>query len=310
MRTRTRSLYLLLAIVAGGLGFLGYGVWRDHAAAAAQREQVFAAVERLLAAGDRNAAELSVAVAQLHKLDAGDHDVALALARIELLRGHCEAAARLLEPLLLGGAGHDEYAAAAQAWLGWQLTGGRDHGERQELLRQALRYAESAHAAGGDAKDLYLAWTAAVRLDDAAERQRLGEQLQQQHADSLPARTAAALARAGDLDQPIGPVDKLVAEWDAPPVELRLLQAALLLQQHEIARSTAILDELLAAAPNLIDVRHCATLAHHVAFLTEADEKERARHAAVRDAQIGWLDANAPPDDGRRPSWLAMRQQH
>src|SRR5262245_42771086 len=152
MRPRTRSLWLLLAVVVVGLGFLGYGVWRDHAAAAEKREQVFATVARLLAAGDRNAPELSAAVAQLHKLDPGDHDVALALARIELLRGQCETAARLLEPLLLSAADHDEYAAATPAWLGCQLTGARDQAARQGVLRQALRFAESAHATGGDAK--------------------------------------------------------------------------------------------------------------------------------------------------------------
>ncbi len=309
MNSRTRSLCLLLAIVVALVGVYGYRAWSEHAVSAAEREQLFQRVEAVFAKGDAQAPEISSLVAGLHKLDNGSPQVAMALGQIELLRGRYEIAAKYLEPLVVVGGSPAELRLAARTWLGWQLVGGRDHNERQSLLRQALRYAEGAIAAEGEVGDVFLAWQAAVRLGEMAMAQQQAEMLRQRFAGSREERTVARIDSSADLGQPLGPVEALLAEWAEPPIELRLMHAVLLLQNGAVDRATKLIDALLAEAPNLVEVRNFAATAHHMAGLLVSAGPERDRHLSLRDAQIHWLDANADPGDPRRSQWLAMLQE-
>lgn len=306
---RSRLLWVVAALVLLVVGYYGGSAALDASRRATEREQLFAELDRLLVAGDRNAERLSPLVARLRDLDPADRRVALLLARVDHLRGRHDAAAERLAGLVDSGGAAAELRLCAAVWLARQLTGGRDASERAEMLRQALRFADDAARDGDAPDDLFLAWTAALRLGDTAAVQERATALQQRHADSLQARTVARIDSSADLQQPLAPVESLVAEWAVAPVELRLMQAVLLLSTQAVDRAVAILDPLLAEAPNLLEVRNFAATAHHLAGLVQPAGAERDRHLSLRDEQIRWLDANADSSDARRPTWLSMQQQ-
>lgn len=308
MNPRTRSLALLAAIVVAIVGFFAVGSLRERARVAEARQQDLAAVDRLVAAGGRDAAEISALVARLSKLLPDDRAAALALARIEWLRGRAESAANYLEPLMFAGAEPQELRLAVRVWSTRMLRGGRDASERAGWLQDALRFADALPADAVDAGDVFAAWQAALRLGNVAAAEARAAVLQERFAGSLEQRTVARIATSADLEQPIGPVEQLLSEWTEPPVELALMHAVLLLQSGAVDRGTAAIDALLAQAPNLVEVRNFAATAHHMAGLLVAAGPERDRHLTLRDAQVRWLDANADAGDARRPQWLAMLQ--
>lgn len=308
MNKRLRPLLAIAALVLAGVGFFVYRAVAEQNRETAAKEQLFADIDRVIAQGPQGNAELSALVSRLHKLDASDPGVALALAKVELSRQRYDNALRLLEPLVLGGS-LELRRTAAKAALAAQAAGGGETTARQSMLRQVVAFAESAASTGGDADDVFLGWLAALRLGDDAMRTQFATRLQQE-AGTLAARTVALLANAGDLAQPIEPVASAIAEWPIAPVELRLLRVALRLQAGEVDGGCAEVDELLVQAPNLLDVRNVAATAHHMAGLVQPEGADRDRHLRVRDEQIRWLDANADASDSRRPQWLAMRQQH
>jgi hypothetical protein len=309
MNVRSRPLLLLLLAVVVGAGLLGWRLWSGHAERVAAEDRLFAEVDEAVRLGDPRSAELSRLVARLQELGADGRRTALALARIELLRGRCERAAEHLQPLMTVGGELPELRTAAAAWLCWCNTVGREASERESLLRQALRYAEAAVAAGGGTADRFVAWQAAVRLGDEEAGARHASALQQADAGSIEARTVAIVDASADLSQPLEPVTALLAEWPKPPLELRLVHVVLLLQHGALDRAVALADELLAEAPNLVEVRNWAATAHHAAAKGTVPGPAHDRHVALRDEQIGWLDANASADDVRRPQWLAWRQE-
>jgi len=284
-----------------------------------KRQQLFADVDIAVRSGDRQGDDLSGLWSRLSELDESDRQVALAMSRIDVLRGRYERAAERLEPLMLGSRDLLELRTAAQAWLSWPLHGGHDASERRGLWREALTFAESAYEAGGEVEDLFRAWQAAARVPDDDARARIGQLLQERHGQCLEARTVGRMVASGDEDP--GLVVDLLAEWETPPIELRLFSSLLrlgragekedLLQaRDEVGEAVIRLDELLQAAPNFVEVRNLVATAHHMAGLAEPEGAERDRHLKIRDAQLAWLEKNAAADDPRRPDWHEMGASH
>jgi hypothetical protein len=287
---------------------LGVASWRRSAAAAATIASAVADTERALAAASPDRNELSDLYARLSKLDGDDRGVRLCLARIDLVRGRYEQAAERLGTAVQSGAGElGELRTAAIAWQQWHARGGRNASERQILGRQALELATGAARLGDEPLDWFVAWQAAVRLPDDEAAEAAATALQERHATSLPGRTLQAIRAVQGVDSPTEPLKALAAEWPVAPVELQLAIAVLELGHQETERALAVLDELAAAAPNVLEVRNWAATAHHVAASALPPGNEQARHAQIRDGHLGWLDANAPVGEPRRAQWMTMR---
>lgn len=306
---RNRSLLLVIVLVVAVIGVFVYRSFSEMQKAAAAREQLFAAVTAILDAPRSSDADASRLVAGLLELGPEDHEAQLALARLELRRKRYERAIGYLETVVEAG-GELELRTAAQAWFLHQASAAVDAGAQRQMLQQALSYGEQAAAQSHTAGDWFLCWQAASRLGSAESKLTASRGLQADAADSLEARTVAlfdALGQEGSQMPSIETVTKLANEWDEAPLELQLLQAALLLEAQELERAMTLADNALLAAPNLFEVRQLAATVHHVAVQTSSGG-ERERHVSLRDAQIQWLDANAEADDARRPLWLAWKQ--
>jgi tetratricopeptide (TPR) repeat protein len=295
----------LLLLACGGYA---YKLWSDHAVRADALQKLCDDVDTVLGADHLDNDELSRLVTRLDAADATDRRVPLMLARIDLARGRYERASRQLDPLL---AGRTEPAALRTAAITWQLwhARGSSASDRADLGRRALRFAEDAYAATGEAEDLFRVYQAASRAGDDAAAQKHLDELTTKFAESLPGRVAARLVDKAGLAQPLAPVAQLIDEWHGePPAELLLLRATLELQQNDIARAAEHLSAVLTSAPNLVEVRNMAAVAYHALFLAaEGGERDRLRRR--RDEQLTWLDGNAAPGDSRRVRWLEMQQQ-
>lgn len=298
---------VVLALLAGG-AFVFLEV-RAAAERAAAVDQLLADVDRALEVADADAVrdELSRLYARLSELGPADPRVAIAMARIDVRRGRHHLAMQHLEPLMIGNPPLPALRAATRAWLDLPLHGGRDRVERRGYWRQALSFAERAHERSGEPADLFGAWQAAVRLGEKDEIARLVEALVERHQRSLEARTAKALYDLEDFSADPGPLEAIAAEWYDPPIELELARAILRLGREEVHDAVRRLDELLAAAPNLVEVRASAAAAHHEAAEGLPAGPQRTRHTAMRDEQLAWLADNAAPDDRRRDLWARMR---
>lgn len=304
-----RPLVLVLALVAAVGGFYAFRAFAETQKESAERTQMFADAEEALGQSKDAAFDPSKLVARLQALPPTDREARVLLGRLEARRQRYDRALEHLQGVLEDG---DELAlrTAALASFRQQQLAAVDATTQRQLLQQAIECAERAASTSSDPADWFLCWEAATRLPDAAAADRALAALARTP-DSLPSRTAALLSplRSESAAMPtLETVSALVAEWTEPPVELELLQAALFLEAKEFDRALSISTALLAASPNQFEVRQLAATVHHVAVQMEAAGPQRDRHVALRDAQIQWLDANAPADDSRRPLWLSWKQ--
>jgi hypothetical protein len=310
MSPRTRSFWLAGVVVLAVLAAYGWRAIAQAQAAAEARRATLAEAEDLLDRSDAAEVDPSRLVARLRELGDEDRPAVLLRARIEARRGRPERAMELLAPLAMAGASTEEARVAAAAWFEDAMARAQDRDRQRQQLQQAYDFALQAANAEGSVADQFLCWRLAGRLDLTAEAATHAAALRDQHPDSLQARTIAVVVAAREASAPAtDAVGNLLAEWDEPPVELAVLHAALLLQDGELVRALEKVAAALAVAPGVFEVRNLAATAYHMAVLAAADEGVRARHAALRDAQIDWLDANAASDDARRPQWLSWRQQ-
>lgn len=297
---------LLGALVALGIGAYVFQIARQRAAVDAQMAQLLSDIDTAAAARPVDTAELSRLLKKVESADATDPRVPLCMGKIELARGRWERAANALEPRI--GIGSEDLAAlraGTEAYLMWAARGGKDANDRGVIARRALQLAESAFQLGGTCEDAFAAWQCGVRLPDDSVKKRYLDVLQERFADTLQARTVATLAKT-ELNQPLRPLQDLLREWNAPPVELSLGLAVLELQNNEIEAAHKRLDDLLNAAPNLIEVRNWAATVYHIlALSSEGPAKDSYRNK--RDAQFAWLEQNAAADDSRRAKWQELR---
>lgn len=306
---RNRPVVLVVALAAAVGGFYAFRAFDAAQKEAEARTQLFAEAEEALGRPKDAAFDPSKLVARLQALPATDREAVVLLGRLEARRQRYDRALEHLQGVLEDG-GEVAWRTAALASFRQQQLAAVDATAQRQLLQQALDCAERAGTASGDPADWFLVWEAATRLPDAAAADRALAALQRTP-DSLPSRTVALLAplRAENAAMPaLESVSALVAEWPEPPVELELLQAALFLEAKEFDRALAISTALLAASPNQFEVRQLAATVHHIAVQMAEPGPARDRHVALRDAQIQWLDANAPADDSRRPLWLSWKQ--
>lgn len=301
-----------LVILLGSLVVLGVGAYfvqvsRQRAAIDAQMTQLVSDIDAASAARPVDTAEISRLLRKVEAADATDPRVPLCLGKIELARGRWERAANALEPRI--GIGSDDLPAirsGTEAYLMWAARGGKDANDRGVIARRALQLAESAFQLGGTCEDAFAAWQCGVRLPDDSVKKRYLDILQERFADTLQARTVATLAKS-ELSQPLRPLQDLLREWTAPPVELSLGLAVLELQNNEIESGYKRLEDLLNVAPNLIEVRNWAATAYHILALSSQGDA-RDRFLTKRDAQFAWLEQNAAAEDTRRAKWQELRQ--
>ena len=295
----------VLLLACGGYA---YKLWSAQAARSDALQKLCDDVDTVLNADQLDTNELSRIVTKLDAADAADRRVPLMKARIDLARGRYERAAKQLDRLLSGHTEAPELRAAAITWQLWHARGS-SASDRADLGRRALKLAEDAYEASGEAEDLFRVYQASSRVGDDAAAQKHLDELSSKFAETLPGRVAARLLDKLGLAQPLAPVEQLIGEWRGePPAELLLLRATLELQQNDIAKAADHLSAVLASAPNLVEVRNMAAVAFHALFLA-AEGAERDRHRRRRDEQLTWLDSNAPAGDTRRVHWLEMQQQ-
>jgi len=115
-------------------------------------------------------------------------------------------------------------------WLGAQILQTR-HAETgdEELAAQARSCADQHYQTAGSVDSLFTAWQMAVRTDDAQAAAGYAELAQSAHADSVQARTIAAVGRypieVDDSPAAAAAFDALIDEYEVPPAELQLALA-------------------------------------------------------------------------------------
>jgi hypothetical protein len=275
----------------------------------AVRAQLLEDVRTAVAQESPDGSELSRLVTRIQAQPEAQSDRALvlALARIELCRGRYDRAWEHIMPFATGGgASPEELRFAAELQLHRHAAGVKD-ARGTETLRQVVAAAEAAHASSHEPDDLLLAWQAAVRARDAAEAERLAASLQREH-DGSAAAALTVLAKAFDPAQPAAPLDELAGRFRGPLPELDVMRA--LARVNGDARGAAtLLEPLLRRAPALVEVRAAAAATWHVLAFQAADDAERSRLLAQRDAHLQWLLDNAPPDDARLAAWTRLRTE-
>jgi hypothetical protein len=310
MNPRLRPVLFVGALVLGVGGFYVFQSVQAAQKQAALRSAAIADAEAILGAGDAGT-DASRVMAKLQDLGAQDREAGVLAARIELLRGRYDRAMERLRPFLDQDADAETLRAACAAWLGHAEKGAGDADARRAWIEEAVGFAERAASASGSAADWFACWQAASRAGDAETATRAAASLKSVEADSIEARTVALLTsvqQEGAVTPSLETVHQLAVDWGKAPIELQLLECALLLAQNELQRAIELADAALAMAPNRFEARNFAAAAHHSAVLQSEPGPLRDRHANLRDAQIQWLDANAEADDARRPQWLAWRQ--
>ena len=99
----------------------------------------------------------------------------------------------------------------------------------EELAAQARSCAEQHYESTKAVTSLFQAWQMAIRTDDAQAAARYAELAKTAHADSLQARTIAAVGRypneVEDTPAAAAAFDALIDEFEAPPAELLLALA-------------------------------------------------------------------------------------
>lgn len=304
----SRSPQLVVVCFVAIVAVAGIWLWQGPGAGP-DAEAVLAEVDRALAAPDPGAQDWSHLVAQLEQLAGEGERVAVAKARIELVRGRPERAAEHLRTVLQGSVALPVLRLAREIWRRRLATVGKNPSDRAAVAREAQGYAERAAAEGKTADDEFLAWQAAVRAGDSAAAKVHAEALRA-FPESLPARTVAWIEAAEQGQQPAGDLDALLAEWPQPPVELELWRAIRALVQQDYRAAVREASALSEAAPQLVDVRNWAAAAYQALALSLPPvDPDRVQHLRVRDAHLDWLDKYAPTADPRRVRWLEMRQQ-
>jgi hypothetical protein len=309
--TANRSLLLLPILLLAAVGaWIAYQQIAAMSAASAARQDLFAELDEELAKEPIDGGAMSRLMARLDKLEGADADpqVAFARGRIELARDRVdraydafaavgtrpeadEAERRLLVAILLRK--HQAGSADPAQAIGW--------------LRDAAERAAAIAERNDSLNDWFVAWQAAVRLEDAASVTRARERLLALDRESLAARLAVAQSSF----RPEGPADELHAlrgEFGKAPPELLAMIALAQLQAGELPKAVAELDAVLLAAPGLLAVRWCAALIYHACALASQTPEQGASWRTRRDAQLDWLERNAAPEDSRRATWTAMRQ--
>jgi tetratricopeptide (TPR) repeat protein len=310
MNPRLRPVLFVGALVLGVGGFYVFQSVQAARKQAEQRSAAIAGAEAILDAGDAST-DPSRVMAKLLELGGEDREAGVLAARIELLRGRHDRAMERLRPFLDQDSDADALRAACAAWLGHAEKGAGDADARRAWIGEAVGFAERAAVASGLASDWFSCWQAASRAGDVETSVRAAESLKSADVDSIEARTVAMLTsmqQEGAATPSLETVHQLAVDWGKAPIELQLLECALLLAQNELQRAIELADAALAIAPNRFEARNFAAAAHHSAVLQSEPGPLRERHANLRDAQIQWLDANAEADDARRPQWLAWRQ--
>ena len=309
MNPRLRPVLFVGAFLACVGGFYAVRWMQEAGAKAEARAAAITEAEAILADGSADK-DPSRVVARLLELGEEDSEARLLTARIELLRARHDRAMDRLRPLLEEGASEDALRAGFEAWSLHADSAGGDAATQRALWAEALGFAERAAKATGSARDWFCCWRAAANLEDADAAQQALSALQAEDAQSLEARTAAMLVAAGKADAPpsLEAVRALVADWGQPPIELKMLDCALSLAQNELDRALQLADAALRTAPARFQARNLAATVHHAAVLLSPEGPERKRHAALRDAQIEWLDSRAEAGDSRRSQWLAWKQ--
>ena len=309
MNPRLRPVLFVGAFLVCVGGFYAVRWMQEASEKSAARAAAIAEAEAILAEGG-SGKDPSRTVAKLLELGEEDREARLLTARIELARARHDRAMDRLRPLLEEGASEEALRAGFDAWSLQADSAGSDAGVQRALWAEALGFAERAAKATGSARDWFSCWRAAANLEDAEVAQEALAALQQEDASSLEARTAAMLVAAGkpDASPSLDEVRSLVSGWGRPPVELQLLDCALSLSQNELDYALKLADEALRIAPARFQARNLAATVHHTAVLLSPEGPDRSRHAALRDAQIEWLDSRAEPGDARRSQWLAWKQ--
>lgn len=286
--------------------------WLDRvSAAAAERELLFADIEREAQKQPVDGDELSRLAVRLQKLPNADQaaDVALAMARLEHARGRVDRAAELLAPLAnRPGASPAEQRLAAAVWLRQHELGAPDRARAIALLQQALAFAERAYADGQRSEDLLHAWLAALRLGDTDRAGQLATQLLEGH-HNTPGANLVQLVRTATLTTPRQDIDRVREQFPIPPAEVDVLLVTVLLQAGELDAAVKVLEPLLLRAPGVVEVRRTAALAFHVCVLGNPEGSARQPWVQRRDAQLDWLALHAAPEDSGRAGWAAMRNQ-
>jgi tetratricopeptide (TPR) repeat protein len=213
-----------------------------------------------------------------------------ARAGLELALGRPHAAWKVLETLVLR-AEVDASTLQLAARVHTEL-----HALRGDVadVDRAMTFARQHYELTGDVESLFIAWQSARRGGRAEETREFVEQLTSRHPESVQARIAAAV----DAGASLAALQALEREVSTSPVELEFMIAVRLLEDEggnvdeAIDRITAV----LRAYPASIDARNLAALAYH-----RAGARER------RDGHLDWLLKNAPADDRRRETWMALR---
>lgn len=311
-RARRKPFVLLPVLLLAAVGGWYLFEWiAARSTVAAARTEVLREVDEELAKEPVDSSALSRLMARIQKIE--DHatagDLLSAQARIEMERNRPERAFDLFAAVGNGPRASDaDRRLLTRILLRRHESGGGDRATAEGWLRDGAARAMAIAERSGSIEDWFIAWQAAVRLDDQESVQRAREQLLAIDAQARESRLAAAAAEfrpetSGDV------LYAMRGEFAVVPVELAAMLCMVQLQAGETAAALSEVEALLSRAAGVLGVRVCAAIVFHVCVLNSQDEAGKQRWRPRRNAQIDWLLDNAPSQDARREGWSAMRSQ-